>query len=798
MSRKNNVLRSMVVLLVFIFALQLINIMDVKAAYKTVDLVYVDTFPAKIEYDTFDEIDATGGLIGILYKDGSIDKISMKPEMLSGYDMSVVGEQRVVITYNKKEVSSYMITVREVLPQYVTLNEYELNLVAGKSANLYAVVSPSNTTDKTVTYKSEDEKIARVSTDGIVYAVGEGTVNIIAEAKNGKKAVCKVNVRVEANNIYYPYGNYDYVTMQIYQVKDNQLIVIPSEAAKTVSYSSNNVLVATVDKYGKVTAVGPGKAEITARTSNGLFAKFAVKVENPIEKVDTPKEKSIVIGTSIVISDWDIKIKGKFSGFAPTEELDFSVENPEIASIVGKNTLITHKRGTTYIYYSLNGVRIAKTKLNVIDIEAEKIELSETEKLLYETESFKLSATVLPDKSTEEVFWKSSKESVAYVDNNGNVTALKAGKAKITAYTKSGIKSSCTITVEKVPEPVKKTEKIESKTEIQLSADLPAGGEWIVKDPDNILEVEEAGSKMTVTGKRGGKAKITYKNGARSAIYTINVLPTNKTAKKTIKGAGSVDLKPGFGEGKWTILSGLDCVRLTKNNNGKTATVTSRKVGEAVIEYTNGVDTVTYTIAVNPKVKTIYKNIDSCDFYMLWATGSSEAGKVEIANKSIIKRDTVDFDGILQYDVLRALNAGKTTVKVTKGLEQTKYIFTVKSTNILKSVSFRVISGGYAEPKFEIANPSNKRIKYVYITVSYLNAVDDVIGNYDSNYGVKEKTYTLIGPVESYDIEIWDCKGEYNFQSDVIKYMKVKTMKIEYFDGTTKTYNINKKYSKSY
>ena len=148
--------------------------------------------------------------------------------------------------------------------------------------------------------------------------------------------------------------------------------------------------------------------------------------------------------------------------------------------------------------------------------------------------------------------------------------------------------------------------------------------------------------------------------------------------------------------------------------------------------------------------------------------------------------------------MLRAINAGKTTVKVTKGLEQTKYIFTVKSTNILKSVSFRVISGGYAEPKFEIANPSNKRIKYVYITVSYLNAVDDVIGNYDSNYGVKEKTYTLIGPVEPYDIEIWDCKGEYNFQSDVITYMKVKTMKIEYFDGTTKTYNINKKYSESY
>lgn len=48
-----------------------------------------------------------------------------------------------------------------------------------------------------------------------------------------------------------------------------------------------------------------------------------------------------------------------------------------------------------------------------------------------------------------------------------------------------------------------------------------------------------------------------------------------------------------------------------------------------------------------------------------------------------------------------------------------------------------------------------------------------------TNYGVKEKTYSLIGPVESYDIGICDYKGEYTFQNDVITYMKVKTMKIE-------------------
>ena len=739
MSRKINVLRSMVVLLVFIFALQFINIMDVKAAYKTVDLVYVDTFPAKIEYDTFDEIDATGGIIGILYKDGSIDKISMKPEMLSGYDMSVVGEQRVVITSNKKEVSSYMITVREVSPQYVTLNEYELNLVAGKAANLYAVVSPSNTTDKTVTYKSEDEKIARVSTDGIVYAVGEGTVNIIAEAKNGKKAVCKVNVRVEANNIYYPYGNYDYVTMQIYQVKDNQLIVIPSEAAKTVSYSSNNVLVATVDKYGKVTAVGPGKAEITARTPNGLFAKFVVKVENPIKEVDIPEEKSIVVGTSIVISDWDIKIKGKYSGFAPTEELDFSVGNPEIASIVGKNALITHKSGTTYIYYLLNGVRIAKTKLNVLDIEATDIKLSKNELELYVTENEKLKAKVNPKGVTERIIWKSDNPSIAIVDENGNIKAISEGTTNIFYESESGIKDVCVVTIKKMPDPVLVTKNLQLKKEITLKPSIPSGGKWEIDDPDGILsKTKENKNKLTIKAQRGGKAKIVYKKGVRSTIYTINVPATKKNINKTIRGRSEIELKPGFTGGTWQIESNKNLIELSKNNQGNVAKVKAKKAGKYVVTYDNGVDIATYIITAKDikatemrmKSKKIRVSIGNTKEVSCILTPSYSSTIWSIEDKSVAS--IVSQDG--GKCVIKGKKIGKTKVVCISG---------DKKISCDIEVDYDVSSDEY---KAALACFYLKNMYYASIDEVY-KVEDAIYIKYSMGYVLSEKSWVKVMPV---------------------------------------------------
>ena len=65
-----------------------------------------------------------------------------------------------------------------------------------------------------------------------------------------------------------------------------------------------------------------------------------------------------------------------------------------------------------------------------------------------------IDSTITPDTSTDKtIIWSSSDESVAIVDENGKVTALKVGKTTITALAAdgSGVTSSCELTVSDIP-----------------------------------------------------------------------------------------------------------------------------------------------------------------------------------------------------------------------------------------------------------------------------------------------------------------------------------------------------------
>lgn len=163
-------------------------------------------------------------------------------------------------------------------------------------------------------------------------------------------------------------------------------IVTPENAEeKAVGWNSNNMSVVTVDKDGKITAVGKGSAEVFCfLKSNGeVFAKCSVTVQIP----DTQPEPT--------------KPEPK-----PTE--------PEVVKVSG---------------ITLN------PDINL------KIE---------EGNSSKITATVVPSNATNSsVKWVSSSPDVATVDDNGNVTAIKAGSTTITctAVDGSGVSASCHVTV---------------------------------------------------------------------------------------------------------------------------------------------------------------------------------------------------------------------------------------------------------------------------------------------------------------------------------------------------------------
>ena len=84
---------------------------------------------------------------------------------------------------------------RAVEPAGISLNMSSVELYENDTMQLSATVSPSNATDKTVTWSSNNNSVAQVNGSGLVTAVGEGTAAITATASNGISTSCSVTVR---------------------------------------------------------------------------------------------------------------------------------------------------------------------------------------------------------------------------------------------------------------------------------------------------------------------------------------------------------------------------------------------------------------------------------------------------------------------------------------------------------------------------------------------------------------------------------------------------------------------------
>ena len=100
----------------------------------------------------------------------------------------------------------------------ITLSETEITVLVGEEETLSATVTPSDATDKTVVWKSSDEKVATVR-DGKVKGIAEGSAVISAEA-GGRTASCNVTVRkpsvVETGDVTGVSYNTASVTLQVF------------------------------------------------------------------------------------------------------------------------------------------------------------------------------------------------------------------------------------------------------------------------------------------------------------------------------------------------------------------------------------------------------------------------------------------------------------------------------------------------------------------------------------------------------------------------------------------------------
>jgi len=334
----------------------------------------------------------------------------------------------------------------------IKISEGNCSAQVGRVLQLHAEVSPQNATDKSVTWSSSNTSVCTIDSNGQCTTVGVGKATITAKANDGSgvKGTCTVTVEpIKVSSIALSLTS---ATLKPGEKLALSASVAPSDATdKTIVWSSSNASVVKVDNAGIVTAVGVGKATITAKANDGSGVKSSCTIEViptmvtsvvlSHKEITLTKGESVTLDASVGPEDADNKL------------LTWTSSDEGVAFVSANGKVVALGLGSAYIIATAtDGSGVADTCLvAVTPVLAKSIVLSESAITLTKGQNTTLTATVLPaDANDKTVTWRSDNEAVALISTKGKVVALECGIAVITATCNdgSGVYATCVVTVE--------------------------------------------------------------------------------------------------------------------------------------------------------------------------------------------------------------------------------------------------------------------------------------------------------------------------------------------------------------
>ena len=291
---------------------------------------------------------------------------------------------------------------------------------------------------------------------------------------------------------------------------------------------------------------------MTATASNGVKGEASIIV--------TAKTPETVDVTSVTLMPSSLSLTEGASGTlraivlptnATDQTLTWESKNPSVATVDANGTVTAIKEGTAMVTATASNGIVGATAVTVNPkpaetVDVDQVTVSPTTLNLTEGETGQLQATVTPSNATDpSLTWTSLNPDAATVDQNGKVTAVKAGVAEIRATSVSNptIVGRAVVTVAPaspidvpvtgiVVTPVSQSVEVGSSVTISATA-LPTNATdksitWSTGS-DTVTLVDNGDGTVTVTGVKPGQAQVTAKssNGVTSSAF---VTVTEKVA----------------------------------------------------------------------------------------------------------------------------------------------------------------------------------------------------------------------------------------------------------------------------
>lgn len=447
---------------------------------------------------------------------------------------------------NKKDTS--IITV--IIPvTSITVSPDSANIFVNATQQLTPSILPLDASNKNVTWSSSNSLIANVNSSGLVTGLNEGKATITGTTEDGIKTDSCI-ITVSAIPVSGVSLSPDSATIAVNTTQQLTDTVFPSNASnKSVTWSSSNTLIATVNSAGLVTGVTPGTAYIIVSTIDGNkkdTSKINV-ITIPASGISvSPDSVTIAIGATHQIIDIVTPSN------ATNKTVTWSSSNETVATISSTGLVTGIAAGTTFVTATtIDGNKKDSCKIKITSIPVTGIYLFPDSATIAINETKQLTDTVTPSNATNKsVTWSSSNTSIATVSSSGLVTAgLISGTVIITATTVDGNKKdSCKI---KVIIPVTGVSVSPSAASIVVDETKQLTAIFVPSDATNKNVTWSSGNNSIatvsstglVTGVALGSTTITVttKDGNKTGNCTITVTP--KTAIETIKNQ-EVELYP--------------------------------------------------------------------------------------------------------------------------------------------------------------------------------------------------------------------------------------------------------------
>lgn len=393
-------------------------------------------------------INQTEKLIATITPENAVDQTitwnSSNPEVASidnagNVTALTLGTTVITVTTSNKRAAECSVTVSNY---EISQSELIFQLGEGNPKTAVLSIKSDDTLVKDVIWSSDNEAVATVvkNEDGSaeVTAVSAGTAKIAAKMPDGTILYCAVSVMADSTTPEYPVTNIilDKTSLLLFEGQSEQLTakVLPENATdKSITWSSSDSSIVTVNHTGKVTAVSSGETVVTATTSNHITASCTVRVI-----LKTPE---LVALTNVQKTLADVTLPEGWSWIYPDIALD------QFAGAQKKSFAAIYQPDKDKEPYRTS-LRIQLTKVNNISIGVEN-QSNGTEKgfsmrkdtkatlyVQFRDANQRIVDNTLAAPYLNDIQWSSTKEAVADVKKDASGVILSAngeGKTNIKA-----------------------------------------------------------------------------------------------------------------------------------------------------------------------------------------------------------------------------------------------------------------------------------------------------------------------------------------------------------------------------